>query len=393
MITLDVDQDQALVLLRGNVSLLKEENSVLWTYLSSVGFVPISGNIAAVPYSADSEICDFISSVEEICDDFNIKMQKSSAIAEACKEVQLSQENFTQQTAVARNIREGHIKKNELRDFREVVGKALSRRLHRQQELSSFHMAYAQNVCNFSVPGAGKTSIVYGAFTYLKDITAASENYDKRVDKLFVIAPLAAFAPWKKEYEACFGFSPSVKDLGGVGLEERKRYFQRQSKPDLTLITYQSAFSSIDDIENYLQQTEDRVMMVLDEAHRIKNQRGRQAQAILPLAKYAKARIVLTGTPVPNSYADLANLFEFIWPGKNLVNKSERDLKSLSSPDSADKFRHVITELTERIKPYFTRIKKKDLDIPKPQTPTKMQIEMNHNQRIIYEYTAYKCLL
>ncbi len=36
-----------------------------------------------------------------------------------------------------------------------------ARRLYTLQMLSAYHMAFAQNACNFSVPGAGKTSIVY----------------------------------------------------------------------------------------------------------------------------------------------------------------------------------------------------------------------------------------
>ena len=63
-------------------------------------------------------------------------------------------------------------------------------------------MAFAQNSCNFSVPGAGKTSIVYGAYNYLKSLPI---NDPKRIDKLLIIGPLSSFAPWEKEYFATFG--------------------------------------------------------------------------------------------------------------------------------------------------------------------------------------------
>jgi hypothetical protein len=31
-------------------------------------------------------------------------------------------------------------------------------------------MAFSQKSCNFSVPGAGKTTIVYAAYTYLRSV-------------------------------------------------------------------------------------------------------------------------------------------------------------------------------------------------------------------------------
>ena len=72
-------------------------------------------------------------------------------------------------------------------------------------------------------------------------------------------------------------------------------------------------------------------MVVLDEAHRIKNIEGGQwAQAALAIAKFANARVILTGTPAPNGYEDLLNLFEFIWPDKRIVSAPANYLKEIS---------------------------------------------------------------
>ena len=40
--------------------------------------------------------------------------------------------------------------------FKTILNKTLVRNLYPLQELSAFHMAFAQNSCNFAVPGAGK---------------------------------------------------------------------------------------------------------------------------------------------------------------------------------------------------------------------------------------------
>lgn len=51
-------------------------------------------------------------------------------------------------------------------------------------------------------------------------------------------------------------------------------------------------------------------MVVLDEAHKIKNTHGGiMAASTMVLASKAVSRVVLTGTPAPNGYEDLYNLF------------------------------------------------------------------------------------
>lgn len=91
----------------------------------------------------------------------------------------------------------------------------LNRKLYPLQLLASYHLAFSQNGCNFSVPGAGKTSIVYGAYTYLKHQTL---NPLKTVDKILIIGPLSAFAPWELEYKECFGVDPDVKRIMVVSM-------------------------------------------------------------------------------------------------------------------------------------------------------------------------------
>ena len=89
----------------------------------------------------------------------------------------------------------------DFKEFKESQKKHFKRSLYLLQELSAFHLSFAQNACNFSVPGAGKTAIVYSAYAYLKNLPIENE---KHIDKLVVIGPLSSFAPWENEYEECF---------------------------------------------------------------------------------------------------------------------------------------------------------------------------------------------
>ena len=59
------------------------------------------------------------------------------------------------------------------------------------------HIAMMVRSANFSVPGAGKTSIVYGAYAYLlaKGL----------VNKIVMIGPINSFMAWKNEFVANFG--------------------------------------------------------------------------------------------------------------------------------------------------------------------------------------------
>src|SRR3546814_15249300 len=73
-----------------------------------------------------------------------------------------------------------------------------------------------------------------------------------------------------------------------------------------------------------------RTMMVLDEAHYIKSADGRQANSALRLAPHARGRVILTGTPAPNGYEDLANLFRFIYPTRNITGFPTASLRAMT---------------------------------------------------------------
>ncbi|NVJ47012.1 MAG: DEAD/DEAH box helicase [Cytophagia bacterium] len=271
----------------------------------------------------------------------------------------------------------------DFRNFKNVLERSLSRTLYPLQLLSSFHMAFAQNACNFAVPGAGKTSIVYGAYAYLKSLP---DNDPKKIDKLMVVGPLSSFAPWENEYKSCFN-----KDVRSVRLSgnsdisrERKEEMLYSSNPaELTLIFHGGVSSLQQEILDFLKSN--KVMVVVDEAHRIKNPDGVWGRSAVEISREAISRIILTGTPVPNGYEDLYNLYQFIYPfkfkdilGFHYANLCE--LTKTSSPDS-----ERIKKLTENISPFFIRIKKDDLKLPKIEEHV-LSVHMNSGQREIYDF-------
>lgn len=289
------------------------------------------------------------------------------------------QENlFVQFSSSARNIRDNKPNLEEFNAFKEsLINNMRNRQLYPLQLLSAFHLAFAQNACNFSVPGAGKTSVVYGAYAYLKNLPPTNP---KHVDHILIIGPLSSFGPWENEYQECFGYKCESKRLiGGLSSSHKSEYLHSYNPAELTLTSYQSVMSIKDDLKFFLRHHN--VMVVLDEAHKIKNTTGAiTANSTMELAEFAKARAVLTGTPAPNGYEDLYNLFKFIWPDRDIISFNVGQLSNMSQCDDEER----VSRLIEQISPFFIRVRKSDLNIP-PAHFQVVRVAMSETQRNIYD--------
>lgn len=308
----------------------------------------------------------------------NAKLIVDNYLAERKKFHQFSNE--------AKKIWLGQIDVPILKDFTTVLANSWpNRTLYRLQFLASVHLAFSQNACNFSVPGSGKTSTVLGAYSYLRSLSDSDEKY---VNKLLIVGPLSCFQPWEYEFETCFGYAPkSFRIYGESSRSEINNVLLSLSGPyvekELILITYQSLASYLEDITALLSRKGNRFMVVLDEAHRAKNtEGGLWANSVLSIAPYAKSRVVLTGTPAPNGYQDLYNLFEFIWPGRNVIGYSPGHLRIMTER----LYDNRRSEVIDNIAPFFIRISKSDLDIPDAVDNPPTYIQMGPVQRKIYDF-------
>lgn len=288
------------------------------------------------------------------------------------------EERFRAFSAKAFAIRNNDIDSGELTAFLDSVKQdSFIRTLKPFQILSAYHLAFAHNACNFSVPGAGKTSTVLAAYAYLVN--------NAEIDKLLVVGPLASFLAWKKEYFYCFGTEPKVLEIMGSTPEKRieKELMRSSVDLDLILVSYGSVNRQLDKLLFFLRNN--RTMVVLDEAHRIKNvEDGVQSSATLQLSPFAKSRAVLTGTPAPNSYVDLFNLYKFIWPAHNVIGFSIPQLAYMSKHEDDSR----VDELISRIAPFYIRIKKSDLGLPDPVFLPPLNVQMSPIQETIYDAIA-----
>src|SRR6185369_10563769 len=80
-----------------------------------------------------------------------------------------------------------------------------------------------------------------------------------------------------------------------------------------------------------------RVMLVADESHRVKRFKGGiWSQAVVEIAKHARIRMILSGTPMPQSGRDLYTQLNILWPDGELTgprddfaSRVEKDLSGL----------------------------------------------------------------
>ena len=63
--------------------------------------------------------------------------------------------------------------------------------------------------------------------------------------------------------------------------------------------------------------------MILDESHYIKNGRKLSptswAKVVRDIAPFATKRMILSGTPCPNTLDDLWTQFDFLYPNQNII--------------------------------------------------------------------------
>jgi SNF2 family DNA or RNA helicase len=118
--------------------------------------------------------------------------------------------------------------------------------------------------------------------------------------KTLVVAPLSLLGNWRREASR---FRPDLKVSTYHG---QGRHLDEGS--DLFLTTY-----SILQLDARILCAREWDMVVLDEAHQIRNPETRAAMAATQLN--SRFRLALTGTPIQNSKRDLLSLFRFLAPG------------------------------------------------------------------------------
>lgn len=236
---------------------------------------------------------------------------------------------------------------DELNNFKAIIDEEISRPLKPQQVQASFYFGKMKRAANFSVPGAGKTAMTYGAFAYLSSTTM------NEVDKLLVISPINAFEAWNTEFVEVFGEKRKLHYMNLKDFDNPGDIRTEWGAANVIVINYESLSGWKLSVLNEL--INENTMIVFDEVHRVKNPIGERAKNALELGPHAHYNFVLTGTPIPNSYEDIYNFLHLLYRNEydSFFGWSISDLK-YADP----------TEVNEKLQPFFWRTNKRDLKIP-----------------------------
>lgn len=251
----------------------------------------------------------------------------------------------------------------ELQQFEEIVDREISRPLKPQQIQASFYLATMKRAANFSVPGAGKTAMTYGAFAYL------SSSAMNEVNKVLVISPLNAFEAWRAEFIEVFGDKRSLHFMDLKDFDNPGDIRTDWGIANVIVINYESLFGWKLSVLNAL--IDEKTMIVFDEVHRIKNPAGKRAQSALKLGKQARYHYVLTGTPIPNSYKDIYNFLHLLY---------DNEYESFFSWDIHDLEASNTNEINEKLQPFFWRTTKKDLNVPEADPDQLLVVQPSERQ-------------
>jgi len=253
----------------------------------------------------------------------------------------------------------------------------LPRQLRDHQEKSAFHLYKTGNAANFSVPGAGKTSVVLSVYEKLRQ--------EGKVDCLFVVGPTACFYPWIDEFSLMLGREPDSKIiLSGLNRETRNYIYSNSgNQKELYLVSFQTLLNDIAQLIELFKQYNNRVFFVVDEVHYIKRFGGTWANAALQLSPYAVNRCVLSGTPMPRSYTDLFNIFDLLWPDNPPI--SRQDKLRLERYEVLGDNLNAQQLLNHTVSPLFYRVRKSDLGLGPQNFHEPITVQMNTHERLVYD--------
>uniref|UniRef100_A0A8C2W9V6 Chromodomain helicase DNA binding protein 1-like n=1 Tax=Cyclopterus lumpus TaxID=8103 RepID=A0A8C2W9V6_CYCLU len=192
-----------------------------------------------------------------------------------------------------------------------------------------------------------------------------------------VLSPLSVMENWRAELER---FAPSLTALRYHGDKERRAELQRETHTrdfDVLLTTYEVRIILLWAWPLLLRWKWE--VLVVDEAHRLKNQNSLLHKTLTQFS--VGFRVLLTGTPIQNNLQELYSLLSFIQPDVFTAEKAD---------DFTDSYREVQTaELQRVLDPFLLRRVKSEVAVD---LPKKTELLMYHGMSALQK-KSYKAFL
>jgi SNF2 family DNA or RNA helicase len=256
----------------------------------------------------------------------------------------------------------------------------------------AIEMSYRlNNMALFADMGTGKTGATV-------NITRARFGEQQRMMKTLILGPLVTLFNWKNEFGIHSYIKPEkIHVLHGTSAKKLKTFTRATEGIDqnqIMVTNYEAMISQkmLDAIEEWQPE-----ILILDEAHYVKNPKAKRSKAIAKIAKEAKHTYILTGTPILNSVEDIFMQF-FIMDGGATFGKDPWVFKRKYMKDENEGWKgrqnyypqwvprpEKYKELNEKIYTKAIRVMKDEcLDLP-PLVKKIMPVELSPSQRKYYE--------
>ena len=174
--------------------------------------------------------------------------------------------------------------------------------------------------------GARKTAGCFNEQRTGKTPTALSTMKVKGVKKLLIIAPASTLYTWAEECKRWWFGELPIKVVDGTAAK-RKQIIEAWNQGALVISyeclretqhTVRNEFGDIQELSvsgdlAYIKKHKDIEGVILDEAHRIKNHKSKQALALFSLM-YIPNRLALTGTPAPGKQHEIFSILHWLYP-------------------------------------------------------------------------------
>ncbi|KAL4858477.1 ISWI chromatin-remodeling complex ATPase [Chlorella vulgaris] len=218
--------------------------------------------------------------------------------------------------------------------------------------------------------GLGKTLQTISLLGYLREFRGITGPH-------MVIVPKSTLHNWLNEFKRWCPVIKAVKFHGNR--EERERQKEELCQPgkfDVVVTSYEMVIKE----KNHWRKFHWRYV-IIDEAHRIKNENSRLSQVVRMLK--TNYRMLITGTPLQNNLHELWALLNFLLP--EVFSSADKFDEWFQMGDSKEGEAEVVQQLHKVLRPFLLRRLKSDVEksLP-PKKETILKIGMSEMQRKYY---------
>jgi SWI/SNF-related matrix-associated actin-dependent regulator 1 of chromatin subfamily A len=205
-----------------------------------------------------------------------------------------------------------------------------------------------------------------------------------RMNKGVVVCPAGLKLNWSREAQAWINRSSTV--ISGTKKRRTRLYKEfKEAEQGILILSYETLRADLSQFDFEFD------VLIVDEAHRLRNYRTKQSGAVYDLAKMAKHVFALTGTPAVNHPADIFGILKLLRPKKytsywNFVDRYFGYEQTRFGRDVLTLKPHMVDEFTDVLDTVSVQRKRNNVMkwIP-PITDRQIPLELSDTQQRYYK--------